>query len=89
MEWALKNKVEIDTFQVYTDNETWAGGTHVHKALEKYRQKMGIPAKLAVVGIASTEFSIADPKDPQGQMDFVGFDTNAPAVMADFSAGRL
>ncbi len=89
MVWALKNKVEIDTFAVFTDNETWAGGTHVHTALKNYRQKMGIPAKLIVAGIASTEFSIADPKDPKGQLDVVGFDTNAPAVMADFSAGRL
>jgi 60 kDa SS-A/Ro ribonucleoprotein len=87
--WALKNKVDVDTFQIYTDNETWAGGTHVYTALKNYRQKTGIPAKLAVVGIAATDFSIADPKDPQGQMDFVGFDTSAPAVMADFSAGRL
>ena len=89
MTWALKNRVEIDTFQVYTDNETWGGGTHVYRALETYRQKMGIDAKLAVVGVAATEFSIADPNDPQRQMDFVGFDSNAPAVMADFSAGRL
>lgn len=89
MTWALKNKVEVDTFQVYTDNETWGGGTHVYKALETYRQKMGIDAKLAVVGVASTEFSIADPRDPFRQMDFVGFDSNAPMVMADFSAGRL
>jgi 60 kDa SS-A/Ro ribonucleoprotein len=88
MTWALQNKVEVDTFQIYTDNETWAGRVHPHKALEVYRQRMGIDAKLAVVGVASTEFSIADPRDP-GQMDFVGFDSNAPRVMADFSAGRL
>jgi 60 kDa SS-A/Ro ribonucleoprotein len=87
--WARENKVEVDTFQIYTDNETWGGGTHVYRALADYRQKMGIPAKMAVVGVAATEFSIADPTDPHGQMDFVGFDTNAPAVMADFSAGRL
>jgi 60 kDa SS-A/Ro ribonucleoprotein len=89
MTWALQNRVEIDTFSIFTDNETWAGRVHPHKALETYRQKMGIDAKLAVVGVASTEFSIADPKDSARQMDFVGFDSNAPAVMADFSAGRL
>jgi 60 kDa SS-A/Ro ribonucleoprotein len=49
---------------------------------------MGIDAKLAVLGIASTEFSIADPNDA-GMLDVVGFDTNAPAIFADFSAGRL
>lgn len=86
--WAQKNNVEIDTFQVYTDNETWAGSVHPFTALKKYRQAMGIDARLAVVGMAANEFSIADPGD-RGMMDFVGFDTNAPAVMADFSAGRL
>jgi 60 kDa SS-A/Ro ribonucleoprotein len=87
--WALENKVEIDTFQVYTDNETWAGSVHPFQALKAYRQKMGIDARLAVVGIAANDFSIADPSDRGGMMDFVGFDTNAPKVMADFSAGRL
>jgi 60 kDa SS-A/Ro ribonucleoprotein len=86
--WALKNKVEIDHFSIYTDNETWAGPKHVHTALRDYRQKMGIDARMSVVGIAATEFSIADPKDP-GQLDVVGFDTQAPAMLADFGAGRL
>jgi len=88
MIWALENKVEVDTFVVVTDNETWAGSIHPHQALKKYRDQMGIDARLAVLGVASTEFTIADPKD-KGMMDFVGFDSNAPRVLADFSAGRL
>src|SRR5262245_59854747 len=28
MIWAQKNKVEVDKFIVYTDNETWAGEIH-------------------------------------------------------------
>lgn len=89
MVWALRNRVEVDTFAVYTDNETWAGRSHPFQALKEYRQKMGIDAKLAVFGVSATEFSIADPSDPKGMMDFVGFDSNAPRVFADFSAGRL
>lgn len=88
MLWALENNVEVDTFVVVTDNETWAGSIHPHQALKKYRDQMGIDARLAVLGVASTEFTIADPKD-KGMMDFVGFDSNAPRVLADFSAGRL
>jgi 60 kDa SS-A/Ro ribonucleoprotein len=88
MVWALKNRVEVDTFAVYTDNETWAGRVHPFKALKDYRQQMGIDAKLAVFGVSATHFSIADPSD-RGMMDFVGFDSAAPAVFADFSAGRL
>jgi 60 kDa SS-A/Ro ribonucleoprotein len=44
---------------------------------------MGIPAKLVVIGMTSTGFSIADPGDG-GMLDVVGFDAAAPAVIADF-----
>jgi 60 kDa SS-A/Ro ribonucleoprotein len=44
---------------------------------------MNIPAKLVVVGMVSNRFSIADPDDG-GMLDVVGFDTSAPALMADF-----
>jgi 60 kDa SS-A/Ro ribonucleoprotein len=86
MIWAQKNKIDIDTFCVYTDNETWAGSIHPFQALKEYRQKTGIPAKLAVIGMTATEFSIADPSDA-GMMDVVGFDTAAPALLNDFSRG--
>lgn len=88
MLWALENKVEVDTFVVITDNETWAGRTHPFQALKQYRDKTGIDARLAVLGVASTDFTIASPED-RGMMDFVGFDSAAPRVLADFSAGRL
>jgi len=89
MTWALENKVKVDTFAVVTDNETWAGAVHPFQSLRKYRDSMGIDAKLAVFGVSGTPFTIADPSDPRGQMDFVGFDAQAPKVFADFSAGRL
>lgn len=88
MLFAAQNKIEVDTFVILTDNETWAGRVQPYGALKQYRSKMGIDAKLAVVGISATEFTIADPRD-SGMMDFVGFDTNTPKVLADFSAGRL
>lgn len=84
MQWAMKNRVEVDTFRVYTDNETWHGAVHPHQALKEYRQRMGIPAKLVVVGMTATKFSIANPDDP-GMLDVVGFDTAAPNIMNDFS----
>lgn len=80
---ATSAKLPVESFAVYTDNETWAGRIQPSEALKKFRNSMGIPAKLAVVGMTSTGFSIADPKDA-GMMDFVGFDSSAPAIMADF-----
>lgn len=81
---ALKNKVPVDAFYVYTDNETWFGAIHPFQALKQYRDKMGIPAKLVVVGFTATNFTIADPSDA-GMLDVVGFDSSAPAIMADFT----
>ena len=84
MLWASENSVDVDTFVVYTDSETWAGRVQPFEALKKYRRDSGINAKLVVVGMTSTGFSIADPSDP-GMLDVVGFDTAAPRVIADFS----
>ena len=84
MIWAQKNRIEVDTFIVYTDNETWAGKMHPFQALREYRQAMGRPARLVVVGMTATRFTIADPTDP-GMLDVVGFDAAAPRVMADFT----
>jgi 60 kDa SS-A/Ro ribonucleoprotein len=84
MVWAKENKVDVDTFIVYTDSETWAGNIQPNEALKKYRQATGIDAKLVVVGMTATNFSIADPKDA-GMLDVVGFDTTAPNVIADFA----
>ena len=87
MQYAKQNKQEIDTFVVITDNEV-NQGQHPFRALQDYRNATGIAARQAVFGMTATNFSIADPDD-NGSMDFVGFDANAPRVLADFSAGRL
>jgi len=84
MIWARNNRVDVDTFCIYTDNETWAGDVHPAQALRAYRDARGIPAKLVVVGMTSTGFSIADPNDA-GMIDVVGFDTSTPPVIADFA----
>jgi len=85
MLWATANKVEVDTFVVYTDNETWAGEVHPHQALRQYRDWSGIDARLAVVGLTATDFTIADPDDP-GMLDIAGFDAALPTLLTDFSA---
>lgn len=80
---ALQKKIPVDCFVIFTDNETWAGHVHPCQALNDYRQKMGIPAKLVVAALTSTGFSICDPQDG-GSMDCVGFDTSLPTVISDF-----
>jgi len=81
---ALKHRWAVDVFVIYTDSETWAGNIHPAQALQAYRERMGIAAKLVVVGMASNGFSIADPNDA-GMLDVVGFDTATPQVIAAFA----
>ncbi len=86
MQWALREGRAVDTFVVYTDNETWHGSEHPHQALRRYREATGIPARLVVVGMTATRFTIADPSDA-GMLDVAGFDVSVPQVVADFSRG--
>ncbi len=88
MTWAANGNREFDTFIVITDNETWAGPVHPHIALQNYRRKSGIDAKLIVVGVSATDFTIADPSDA-GMLDIVGADSNLPKLISEFSAGRI
>lgn len=69
-----------------TESETWAGSIHPHQALQRYREKTGIDAKLIVVGMTATNFTIADPADP-GMLDVAGFDTAVPTLITDFARG--
>lgn len=86
--WAAANGIDIDTFVVYTDNETWAGRIHPFQALQAYRQKTGIPAKLVVVATEAVSHSIADPNDP-GMLDISGFDSSTPELISAFARGEL
>jgi 60 kDa SS-A/Ro ribonucleoprotein len=84
---ATADKLEVDVFCVYTDNESWAGDVHPFQALRSYREKSGIAAKLVSVAMTATDYSIADPTDA-GMLDVVGFDAAVPGVIADFAGAR-
>ncbi|PKQ26631.1 MAG: TROVE domain-containing protein [Actinobacteria bacterium HGW-Actinobacteria-4] len=86
MLYAAERGLEVDTFVVITDNETWAGAMHPHQALAKYRAEMGIDAKLIVLATLASKFSIADPNDA-GMLDISGFDAAVPALVTEFSRG--
>lgn len=87
--YAMKEKLPIEQFVVYTDSETNA---HTQEqpavSLKKYRKQTGINATSAVVAMVSNGFSIADPTDPRS-LDCVGFSTDTPKVLADFARGAL
>jgi 60 kDa SS-A/Ro ribonucleoprotein len=88
MLYAKEHNIDVDTFMVITDNETWTGQVQPCQALQEYRQRTGIPAKLVVVGMTATDYSIADPNDA-GMLDCVGMDLATPNIIADFSRGGI
>lgn len=73
----------VDVFCALTDNETWAGRMQPVEALARYRNMYNKNAKLIVCGTSTTNFTIADPKDP-GMLDIVGFDSAAPQLIQQF-----
>lgn len=83
MLYALKAGLFVDVFVVLTDNETWAGNVKPVDALRKYRETVNQNAKLVVVAMTSTGFTIADPNDA-GMLDVVGFDANVMPVISEF-----
>ena len=83
VDWARTRKVPVDAFVILTDSQTWHGKNHPAQAVQKYRRKVGIPAKLVVVAMAANRHSIGDPNDG-GVMNVVGFDTATPQLVADF-----
>lgn len=88
MKWAEKQNAKVEAFQVYTDSETNAyHGEQPAAVLKRYRNRVP-DAKLIVVGMVSNGFSVSDPNDP-GMLDVVGFDTNTPAIIADFVRGGI
>lgn len=83
---ALQARKQVDTFVIFTDSETWHGQMHPHEALRRYREWSGIDAKLIVVALTATRFSIADPADP-GMLDVSGLDAAVPTLISDFARG--
>lgn len=85
---AIRSNTQIDCFITLTDSETWAGEIHPFQALEQYRRKSGIDAKNVVIAFTATDFSVADPNDPNS-LDVAGFDSAVPLIIGDFARGNL
>lgn len=81
---ALESRTEVDTFVIYTDSETNANSVHPHVALQRYRQQINPEARLVVVAMTSTGFTIANPSDP-GMLDLAGFDGALPELISGFA----
>lgn len=85
---ATAERINIDCFIVYTDNDTYIGKMHPCKALVKYRKEVNPGARLIVCAMTSNGFSIADPSD-EGMLDIVGFDGSVPDIISRFAKAEI
>lgn len=87
IEHATINKLPVDVFVVITDNEVNTG-QHPKTALAAYRKKVNPKAKLVVLGMTATEFTIADPTD-RNSLDIAGLDASFPQILSAFATDKL
>jgi len=85
---ASRDGVEVDLFEIYTDNEA-NQGRHPAYALGEYQNKTGINAKAAFIAMVGYNDSVADPDRGHDMMDFVGFDTTTPEMLRRFALGSF
>lgn len=83
---ATKRKIPVDAFCVYSDMESWAGYQHPIVALQEYRQKMGIDAKLVTVDFVANRSNLAG-KEDLGTLAVAGFDASVPSLISSFVGG--
>lgn len=84
--WALRHRMPIEAFVVYTDGDVWPTDTAPARALREYREATGIDARSVVVGMAGNAFEMADPSDP-GMLDVRGFDAGTAEIVGRFLRG--
>lgn len=89
MIYAKNKKLKIDTFVIFTDNETWYGKKHPYMALEEYQSKINPDAKLVVCATSNNAYSIAERtdyrKETNSALNIIGFDSAWPQLIRDFT----
>jgi 60 kDa SS-A/Ro ribonucleoprotein len=81
---ARENKYDVDVHLVITDNDTWSGQRHTVREMQAYRKARQMRSKMIVAGTTATDFTIADPNDPD-MLDIVGFDSAFPQLIQQFA----
>lgn len=86
MRYAMAQGIEVDVFIILTDNETNQSTEHPFQSLRRYRERVNPAAKMIVLAMTSTGFTLADPTDA-GMLDIAGLDAGVPNLIADFARG--
>jgi 60 kDa SS-A/Ro ribonucleoprotein len=84
---------EVDAFVIYTDEETWYSPTiHPIEALWQYRARWERRTRLVSAALVANHYSLVNTapdrgesvQDDAGVLAVTGFDSAAPAIIADF-----
>lgn len=87
--YALEKQIpNIDTFIIYTDNETWAGGSHAYTEFKKYQRKYNNNARIVNVAMTATRGSII-PENENNFLEVIGFDASTPEIITKFINGEF
>ena len=86
--WAIQKNREVDAFITLTDFQTWVGYQHPTQALQEYRNRSGIQAKLAGIAMVSYADTTTDPADPLS-FESIGFDAATPELVSGFISGTF
>lgn len=86
-QYAIKRKLNVDTFCFYTDAESY-GGQQSFQLLNEYRKRVNPNARAVYVTLTPRNGSLADPKDA-GSLSIGGFDPQAPSIISSFSLGLI
>jgi 60 kDa SS-A/Ro ribonucleoprotein len=88
IKYAYDKGIDVDTFVILTDNQSWCGYGHPHEILRDYRKRYNKQAKLAVMAFQANDFTVADPND-SGTMDIAGLDSAVPKILQGFANGKI
>jgi hypothetical protein len=82
----MQKRQRVDAFVIVTDRTADAAG--IQESLQRYREAMGVEARLALFQLASREVKGWAAQD--GAVAFAGLDSQAPAALHGFlSCGDL
>lgn len=87
-QWGIDNHRKYDAVIVFTDQQTWAGGDHVYKTVQQYRQRVNADAKVVVCAMEANEIRLADPDDTL-TLEIAGLDSSVPRLIEAFLQGAF
>ncbi len=82
-QYGLHTKVKYDAIIILTDNETWAGSSHMIQEYEKYSSKYNPNVKVVTLGMATNKYSLMEENNPNS-LHIAGFDASVPEVIKNF-----